>query len=145
MKVNDLIKIIGSISMVIVLIFGISLATVFKKIKKIIDSPEQIYILTYNDSIQEHDIHDLIHAQEFTWDLLRLMTDNHDSTIIRQITDENGVDHDVDVRETAEGVQLAFVFDYFVVFQIRKDNSDHRQFILVHDYQTGENEKYFIE
>ena len=70
MKVNDLIKIIGSISTVLILLFGISLATVFKKAKKIINAPTAIYQLTINDSIQGREIHDLIHAQEFTWDLL---------------------------------------------------------------------------
>jgi uncharacterized membrane protein len=145
MKVKDLIKIIGTISTVMILIFGLSLATVLKKAKGIVHAPEQIKILNNNDSIQEREIHDLQHSQEFTWDLLRLMTDNNDSTVLRKVTDQSGVKHDVDIRETAEGVQLAFVFDYFVVFQIRRDTVDHRQFILVHDYETGETEKYFIE
>lgn len=145
MKVKDLIKIIGTISTVMILIFGLSLATVLKKAKGIIHAPQQINTLVILDSIQEREIHDLIHAQEFTWDLLRLMTDNTDSTIIWKVTDNSGIKHDVDIRETAEGVQLAFVFDYFVVFQIRYDNVDNRKFILVHDYETGETEKYFIE
>ena len=144
MKVKDLIKIIGTVSTVIILLFGVSLATVFKKATVIIKYPEHRRELLVNDSIMDHAIHDLIHSQEFTWDLLRLMTDNHDSTILRTVTDQNGIDHDVDIRETAEGVQLAFVFDYFVVFQIRRDNVDNRQFILVHDYETGETEKYYI-
>ena len=145
MKVKDLIKIIGTISTVMILIFGLSLATVLKKAKGIVHAPQKINTLIILDSIQEREIHDLQHAQEFTWDLLRLMTDNPDSSILRKVTDQGGVDHDVDVRETAEGVQLAFVFDYFVVFQIRTDNVLHRKFILVHDYETGETEKYFIE
>ena len=145
MKVKDLIKIIGTISTVMILIFGLSLATVLKKAKGIVNAPQDIRTLQVNDSIQEREIHDLQHSQEFTWDLLRLMTDNPDSSILRKVTDLQGIDHDVDVRETAEGVQLAFVFDYFVVFQIRRDNVLQRQFILVHDYETGETEKYFIE
>ena len=145
MKVKDLIKIIGTISTVMILIFGLSLATVLKKAKGIVHAPQKINTLIILDSIQEREIHDLQHAQEFTWDLLRLMTDNPDSSILRKVTDLQGIDHDVDVRETAEGVQLAFVFDYFVVFQIRRDNVLQRQFILVHDYETGETEKYFIE
>ena len=145
MKVKDLIKIIGTISTVMILIFGLSLATVLKRAKGIVNAPAAIRTLTLNDSIQEKEIHDLQHSQEFTWDLMRLMTDNNDSTILRKVTDLSGVKHDVDIRETAEGVQLAFVFDYFVVFQIRTDNVDHRKFILVHDYETGETEKYFIE
>jgi hypothetical protein len=145
MKVKDLIKIIGTISTVMILIFGLSLATVLKKAKGIVNAPTEIKILQLNDSIQEREIHDLEHSQEFTWDLLRLMTDNPDSSILRKVTDLQGIKHDVDIRETAEGVQLAFVFDYFVVFQIRTDNVLHRKFILVHDYETGETEKYFIE
>jgi hypothetical protein len=123
----------------------LSLATVLKKAKGIVNSPAEIKNLQYNDSIQERAIHDLQHSQEFTWDLMRLMTDNLDSTLLLTVTDQSGINHDVDVRETAEGVQLAFVFDYFVVFQIRHDNVDNRKFILVHDYETGETEKYYIE
>ena len=93
----------------------------------------------------EREIHDLQHAQEFTWDLMRLMTDNHDSTRLLKVTDAQGVSHEVDIRHNAEMVELAFVFDYFVVFQVRKDNVDNRKFILVHDYESGETEKYFIE
>ena len=145
MKVGDLIKIIGSVSTVLVLLFVLSLATVFKKIKKIIHAPQQINTLTVLDSIQEREIHDLIHAQEFTWDLFRLMTDNHDSTRLFHVIDAQGVIHDVDIRHNAEMVELAFVFDYFVVFQVRTDNVDQRKFILVHDYESGETEKYFIE
>ncbi len=145
MKLQDLIKIIGSVSTVLILLFGVSLVTVFKKATIIVKYPEHRRELMNNDSIMDHEIHDLIHAQEFTWDLLRLMTDNHDSTILRKVTDNNSIDHDVDIRTTAEGVELAFVFDYFVVFQIRKDNVDNRRFILVHDYESGETEKYFIE
>lgn len=145
MQVKDLIKIIGSVSTVLILIFGVSLVTVFKKARIIFEYPVHKQELVAKDSIMEHQIHDLQHANEFTWDLLRLMTDNHDSTIIRQITDENGIDHDVDIRTTAEGVQLAFVFDYFVVFQIRFNPADNRMFINVHDYETGENEKYYLK
>ena len=145
MKVKDLIKIIGTISTVMILIFGLSLATVLKKAKGVINAPQQINTLIALDSIMDREIHDLQHAQEFTWDLLRLMTDNPDSSILRKVTDQGGVKHDVDIRATAEGVQLAFVFDYFVVFQIRRDNVLQRQFVLVHDYETGETEKYFIE
>ena len=145
MKVKDLIKIIGSVSTVLILLFGVSLVTVFKKARIIFEYPQHKQELIDNDSVMEREIHDLQHAQEFTWDLLRLMTDNNDSTVLRKVTDAQGVKHDVDIRETAEGVQLAFVFDYFVVFQIRTDNVLHRKFILVHDYETGETEKYFIE
>jgi len=145
MQVKDLIKIIGSVSTVLILIFGVSLVTVFKKARIIFEYPEHKRELIINDSIMDHAIHDLEHANEYTWDLLRLMTDNPDSSILRQVTDLQGIKHDVDIRETAEGVQLAFVFDYFVVFQIRRDNVLQRQFILVHDYDTGETERYFIE
>ena len=145
MQVKDLIKIIGTVSTILILLFGVSLVTVFKKARIIFEYPQHKQELIDNDSVMEREIHDLQHAQEFTWDLLRLMTDNNDSTVLRKVTDAQGVKHDVDIRETAEGVQLAFVFDYFVVFQIRRDNVDHRRFILVHDYETGETEKYFIE
>jgi hypothetical protein len=145
MKIKDLIKIIGTVSTILILLFGVSLVTVFKKAKVIVQYPEHRRELIDNDSVMSHQIHDLIHSQEFTWDLLRLMTDNTDSTILRQITDENGIDHDVDIRETAEGVQLAFVFDYFVVFQIRSNPADNRQFISVHDYETGESQKYYLK
>ncbi len=145
MKIKDLIKIIGTVSTVLILIFGVSLVTVFKKAKVIFDYPDDKRELVLKDSIMDHAIHDLIHAQEFTWDLLRLMTDNLDSTILRQITDENGLDHDVDIRETAEGVQLAFVFDYFIVFQIRTNPADNRLFINVHNFETGENKTYYIK
>ena len=145
MKVSDLVKIIGSVSTVLVLLFGLSLATVFKKIKVAINAPQQINTLIALDSIMDREIHDLQHAQEFTWDLMRLMTDNHDSSILLHVTDAQGVIHDVDIRHNAEMVELAFVFDYYVVFQVREDNVDHRKFILVHDYESGETDKYFIE
>lgn len=145
MKVKDLIKIIGSISTVLVLIFGISFATALKRFRNIIDAPSNIIELQKSDSIQHLILHDLEHANEYTWDLLRLMTDNHDSTILWKVTDQQGVIHRVDIRETAEGVKLAFVFDYFVVFQIRIDNVDSRLFINVHDQHTGETERYYIE
>ena len=108
-------------------------------------APIDILMLQHSDSVMDHEIHDLIHAQEFTWDLLRLMTDNHDSSLIYRVTDDNNITHDVDIRETAEGVELAFVFDYFVVFQIRHNNADNRRFINVHNYDTGETDKYYIE
>ena len=145
MKVKDLIKIIGSISTVLILIFGLSLATVLKKAKGIIHAPAKINTLIVLDSIQEREIHDLQHAQEFTWDLMRLMTDNHDSTTLLTVTDIQGEKHDVDIRHNAEMVELAFVFDYFVVFQVRRENVDNRRYILVHDYESGETEKYYIE
>jgi len=145
MQVKDLIKIIGSVSTVLILLFGVSLVTIFKKARIIFDYPTHRQELIDNDSTMDHAIHDLQHSQEFTWDLLRLMTDNNDSTVLRKVTDENGIDHDVDIRETAEGVQLAFVFDYFVVFQIRLNPADSRMFINVHDYETGETETYYIE
>jgi len=145
MKLPDLVKIIGSVSTVIILLFGVSLVTVFKKARIIFEYPEHKRELVAQDSILDHHIHDLIHANEYTWDLLRLMTDNLDSNVIRIVTDDNGIDHDVDIRETAEGVQLAFVFDYFVVFQIRRNPADQRMFINVHDYETGENQTYYIK
>jgi hypothetical protein len=145
MKVKDLIKIIGSVSTVLILLFGVSLVTVFKKAKVIVQYPEHRRELIINDSVMDHAIHDLIHAQEFTWDLMRLMTDNHDSSKLFTVVDAQGDSHEVDIRHNAEMVELAFVFDYFVVFQVRRENVDNRRYILVHDYETGETEKYFIE
>ena len=58
MQVKDLIKIIGSVSTVLILLFGVSLVTIFKKARIIFDYPTHRQELIDNDSTMDHAIHD---------------------------------------------------------------------------------------
>ena len=65
------------------------------------------------------------------WELLRLMTDNRDGIDLYYLADDMGDVFDVDIRETAEGKQLAFIFKMFIVYPIYVETNG-RYYVMLH-------------
>ena len=86
-------------------------------------------------------IHQLDHNDEMTFHTLRAMTDNEDPYRYH-ITcgpKRNKKTYEVDVRNTAEGFSLAFVYGMWRIYPIAIDYADStRMTIKLHDYTDNE-------
>lgn len=130
-NIDRVLKIAGTISGILILGFGISLATVREKVVDIVKVPPIVKELETRLIILEEMIHPMIDVHEMDWELMRLMTDNTDSTDLYEFADDVGNAYDVDIRETAEGVRLAFVFKMYIVYPMGIDTNG-RLFIMLH-------------
>lgn len=133
---------LGTIGAVLVLLFGVSLATTLDHVIKIIRSPAKVEAIENNDSIQDARIQRLENFQEMQFEFDRLITDSWDPTLY-EIADDYGNAYNVIIRETAEGVQLAFVFGMNITYEVRVD-VDGRRFIYLHDNRLGTNQNTYI-
>ena len=119
---------------------GMSFAVFLNQIKAVWNAPKEIAILKDDiykrDSIiikQAYEIHDLQDAQEMFYQVFRLMTDDHD-TIRWKIMVEGDIEYPVDIRSTAEDVELAFVDLINIIYRAYIDEADimKRKYLLRH-------------
>jgi hypothetical protein len=139
----------GNISLVVWLITIITGATGFSLIggidtfRSIANTPDEIVLLKQEFKSLESELHNLEHYQESAWELSRLMTDDLD-TLSWFYIDSEGASHYIDIRNTAELVPLAFVFQENMIYQIYLSPADGRDYILVHDHEGGNSSKYYL-
>ena len=119
---------------------GMSFAVFLNQIKAVWNAPKEITRIESDiyrrDSIivqQAYEIHDLRDAQEMFYQMLRLMTDDHDTQRWKIIV-EGSIEYPVDIRSTAEGIELAFVDKLNMVYRAYIDYADvtQRKYILRH-------------
>jgi len=140
---TKIITILSGISMVMLIFFGVNLATGVNNFKSVFKVPQKIEAMSQVDSQLLHEVHELQHASELSWELMRLMTDDID-TLMYAITYEDGIPYNIDIRQTAEGVELAFVFKQYIVYPLRHSPADKRKYIVIHDYYTGNSQNYYL-
>jgi hypothetical protein len=138
-------EIAGVISMVAIILgaVGMSIGSLSSRIKAIYHAPERIEAIS--DTLQEvhMDVHMMQHAQEMEWELLRLMTDDDDSLLYIITVGEN--EYYVDIRATAEDVELAFVKDMYIVYPVYYSPADNRKYIILHDIRSDENLNKYLK
>lgn len=151
LKLNNTAKTILTISALVVALTGVSLATWLKHGKEVWNSPDEIVKMKSDiyrrDSIivrQHHEIHDLQDAQEMFFQLLRLMTDD-DNTQRWKISIEGDKEYTVDIRNTAEGVELAFVSILNTVYPVYIDHADAEQRKYIIRHHNGQNHSTYLE
>jgi len=95
------------------------------------------------DRIQEHDSSIIYfgYFQESVWEMLRLLTDD-DDTLNWVVADDGGNVYDVDIRATAEDIELAFIFKLYMVLPVYFSPADRRKYIIVHE--NGQNQNYYL-
>jgi len=140
---KNVITVLSGLSMILVIFFGVNLATGVNNFKSFVKMPEKVKQMNEIDSSLLFHVHELQHANELMWKLARLMTDDPD-TVLYRIVDVNGVPYEVDVRQTAEGVELAFVFKQYAVYPLRYSPADRRKYVVIHDYHTGASHNYYL-
>ena len=135
----------------ILAVFGVSFGAITQRGREVWRAPQEINSLKNDvkrrDSIivkQNYAIHDLEDAQEMFYQLLRLMTDDHD-TEKWKIVIEGDIEYSVDIRSTSEGIELAFVDNMNMVYRAYIDYADvnQRKYILRH--HNGGNKATYIE
>ena len=67
--------------------------------------------------------------QEMSWEVMRLLTDD-DDTLDWYYVDSSGQAFDVDIRATAENIELAFVRQTKMVYPIYWSPADRRKYII---------------
>jgi len=135
----------------ILAVFGVSFGAITQRGREVWRAPQEVKLLKNDvrkrDSIivkQNYAIHDLEDAQEMFFGLLRLMTDDHD-TLKWKIVIEGDIEYPVDIRSTAEGVELAFVEKMNMIYRAYIDYADatRRKYILRH--HNGGQKATYIE
>ena len=139
---KNAITILGGISMILVIFFGVNLATSVKNVKSVFNLPAKIEHLQEIDSQLLYEVHELEHATELMWELARLMTDDPDTLLYTIVV--NGIPYNVDIRQNAEGVELAFVFKQYVVYPLMYSPADRRKYVVIHDFYSGNSEKFYL-
>ena len=86
---------------------------------------------------------DLIDYQEMSWEVFRLLTDDDDS-LAWQYVDDMGQAFDVDIRSTAEDVELAFIFQTHMMYPVYYSPADRKKYIMVHDHHSGHVQNYYL-
>jgi len=93
------------------------------------------------DDIEKTDfsVHQQEHNDEMFFHFARNMTDN-DNTIRYHIELDGGqIIHEVDIRNTNEGYEMAFVYGLWRIYPVHYDAADStRLTIKLHDYTVGE-------
>ncbi len=136
----------------ILAIFGVSIRTVIHQTKDVWKSPEvnasqDTMIAKQNVVITRlsREVHFLEHVNEMSFQLLRLMTDDRDTRRYKIVIESSGAEYKVDVRETAERVELAFVEKLNIVYPIYIDHADGRMYVIFHDINENENQNVYLE
>ena len=140
---KNIITILSGLSMVLLIFFGVNLATSVNSVKSVFRIPSKMENMHSIDSQLLYHVHELEHANELMWELARLMTDDPDQ-IIYAITYKDGVPYTIDIRQTAEGVELAFMFKKYIVYPLHYSAADRRKYIVIHDYHSGTSENYYL-
>ena len=136
---KDVATTLTAISTILVLFFGISLTAAIGNIREVLKTPEKIDILLENDSIIYDHIRHADYSHEMVWELFRIMTDDRD-TCRWFYADENGIAKNVDIRSTAEYVELAFVFEGHEIYPVFDSPSEiDRKYII---RRNGQREQY---
>jgi len=130
-NIDKLLKIAGAVSALLVLLFGISLATVRQRIVLMVKVPELVPTIVNNLEHTDSLTHILIITNQMLWEAARVMTDNRD-TIEWRIVLQNGNSYDVDIRNTAEGFELAFISKLNVIYPLRRARADGRRYVVLH-------------
>ena len=76
------------------------------------------------------------------WQFARLMTDDDDKYDWYYV-DDDGILCDVDIRSTAEDIELAFMFGCFIIYPVYNSSADDRKYIIVDDTR-GKNQNYYL-
>lgn len=149
-NIEKLVKNLSIIGSLLVIVFGISFASVIQRAKSIVEAPGNIdsMIVKLDRNINiikqfEDKLEALGDYQEMSWELMRLMTDD-DDTINWYYADEKGKVFNVDIRSTAEDVELAFIFKEYMIYPIYHSHADNRLYIIVHDHTSDKNENYYL-
>ena len=135
---QDVTKFITSLAALVMVLFGVSLATTFKNIRQVFQTPQKIDQLIENDRIIFNHIKETDYSHEMVWELFRIMTDDID-TCRWYYADEAGVAKNVDIRETAERVELAFVFEGHEIYPVFDSPADDRKYVI---RRNGDQENY---
>lgn len=142
-NIDKVLKIGGTIGGILMLFFGVSLAAVLTQGKEVWGCPDRVDKLEALVIEQDSIIKALIHGQHMSWEFGRLITDNPDSTDIYNVINW-GKSFEVDIRETAEEVGLAFVFGLHNSYKIRIADADGRKYIMLQDLQKDENQNAYL-
>ncbi|GAG60198.1 unnamed protein product [marine sediment metagenome] len=136
----------------ITMVFGVSFASVLNRGRAVWEGPQinarQDTIIAKQNAViikLRHDSHWIEHAQEMNFQLLRLMTDDRDTRRYKITIENSGIEYNVDVRETAERVKLAFVDKLDIVYPIYIDHADGRMYIIFHNIDDNENQNIYLE
>jgi len=121
---------------------GFSLLGGIDTLRSVFSTPDKIEEMQGTILQLDMQIHRLQHYQDNAWELSRLMTDDDDS--LRWYFTDEGISFDVDIRETAEDVPLAFVYETSMIYQIYYSSSDNRFYIMRHDHEDGDNENIYL-
>lgn len=143
-KFKEIATTVGAVGTILVLLTGVSLATISTNVRNTFKLPEKFALTDSVVHHLDHDVHQLVHSNQMMWELARLMTDNID-TLVYIIAGSDGIAHEVDVRSTAEGVELAFIHDMNIVYPVRYSPADNRKYIILHDIELGENQNIYLK
>lgn len=143
-NVKNIANYAASISAILVVLFGVSLASTIGRFRQVWKIPENdreqdsiIYIL-------KEEIRHAEHIQEMTYEFARLMTDNNDKDDWF-VVGEGGEKMDVDIRNTAEGVELAFIRKLFIIYPVYYDSADDgRKYIVMHEHNSDDRPSTYL-
>jgi len=121
-----------------VIFFGVSLATTVENVRDVFTVPQKLNQILANDSVMFDFMEYSDHGHEMMWEMFRMMTDDDDTLQWYYVT-EKGIAFDLDIRSTAEDVELAFVFKSHAIFPIFMSPADNRKYII---RQNGDKESY---
>lgn len=135
---KDIISVVTGFSTILVIFFGVSLATTVDNVKSIFALPKEVNALFVSDSLFHEFLQHSDHHHEMVWEMFRVMTDDDDTLQWYYVTEE-GAAFDVDIRATAEDVEFAFVYRTNEIFPVFQSTADQRKYIVRHN---GDNKDY---
>ena len=130
---------IGTANVILIAVLGINVGVFKDRIVDIWQIPGKVEILESKVVIQDSLNRLIENRWEMYFELARLMTDNDDSLHYAIGLRGGRYVYDVDVRSTAEDVELGFVFDLYIPYPVRIAVADGRKYIVVHDKDERQN------
>lgn len=135
---RDAVTFVSGLSALMVVFFGVSLATTVENVKDIFKAP----VLLQEISTNQQEIYNFVKQSEskdeMMWEMFRMMTDD-DDTLSWIYTTDDGVPFDIDIRSTAEDHEFAFVFKTHEIYPVFTNPADRRKYII---RQNGDDEEY---
>lgn len=135
----DLQKISNNIGIILgfFALFGISGGFITGNIQEIWKAPEKVQILEGQvETLMEANEH-IIHFKESYFEFARAITDNED--VVDWRIGINGTEYPVDVRNTAEGYEMAFIRYMYMIYELRYDQDSIRHLLLHDKSEHGSN------
>lgn len=130
---------IGTANVILIAILGVNFGVFKDRIVEMWHAPESIVVL--EKKIAEQDSINQLNENrwEMDFELDRLMTDNDDSLVYVIETNGGRQVYDVDVRNTAEDVEMAFIFDLYIPYPVNISVADGRKYIILHNKDEKQN------